>query len=87
MPKPLLQSTGRRKRAVARVRIRTGAGAITINKRPIEAGEVVLTVAGREVARQHFSDKAAEAIELRVADAERRLHAPTNAAESSRNCK
>jgi small subunit ribosomal protein S9 len=37
VPKPLLQSTGRRKRAVARVRIRAGAGAITINKRPIEA--------------------------------------------------
>ena len=35
MPKPLIQSTGRRKRAVARVRIRAGAGAITVNKRPI----------------------------------------------------
>jgi small subunit ribosomal protein S9 len=34
MPKPLVQSTGRRKRAVARVRLRTGEGAITINKRP-----------------------------------------------------
>ena len=34
MPTPLVQSTGRRKRAVARVRIREGAGAITINKRP-----------------------------------------------------
>ena len=37
MPKPLLQSTGRRKRAVARVRIRPGQGAITVNKRAIEA--------------------------------------------------
>ncbi|MEO6120727.1 MAG: 30S ribosomal protein S9 [Acidimicrobiales bacterium] len=37
MPKPLLQSTGRRKRAVARVRIRPGTGVITINRRPIEA--------------------------------------------------
>ena len=37
MPKPLLQSTGRRKRAVARVRIRPGAGAITVNQRAIEA--------------------------------------------------
>ncbi|MBA3654170.1 MAG: 30S ribosomal protein S9 [Actinobacteria bacterium] len=37
MPKPLNQSTGRRKRAVARVRIRAGNGTITINKRPIEA--------------------------------------------------
>jgi small subunit ribosomal protein S9 len=38
VPKPLIQSTGRRKSAVARVRLRpgTGAGAITVNKRPIE---------------------------------------------------
>ncbi|HTN99028.1 MAG TPA: 30S ribosomal protein S9 [Microthrixaceae bacterium] len=36
MTKPLSQSTGRRKRAVARVRIRPGAGEITINKRPVE---------------------------------------------------
>ncbi len=36
MPKPLTQSTGRRKEAVARVRIRPGAGVITVNKRPIE---------------------------------------------------
>jgi small subunit ribosomal protein S9 len=38
VPKPLIQSTGRRKAAVARVRLRpgTGAGAITVNKRPIE---------------------------------------------------
>ena len=36
MAKPLVQSTGRRKRAVARVRLRTGEGAITINKRPFE---------------------------------------------------
>jgi small subunit ribosomal protein S9 len=35
MPKPLIQSTGRRKRAVARVRIRAGAGVLTVNKRPI----------------------------------------------------
>jgi small subunit ribosomal protein S9 len=37
MPKPLVQSTGRRKSAVARVRIRSGQGAITVNKRPIES--------------------------------------------------
>lgn len=37
MPTPLVQSTGRRKRAVARVRIRPGTGKITINDRPIEA--------------------------------------------------
>ena len=36
MPKPLNQSTGRRKRAIARVRVRAGNGTITINKRPIE---------------------------------------------------
>ena len=36
MPKPLVQSTGRRKRAVARVRLRDGEGAITINKRSFE---------------------------------------------------
>ena len=40
MPKPLVQSTGRRKQAIARVRLRPiageGAGAITINKRDIE---------------------------------------------------
>jgi small subunit ribosomal protein S9 len=34
--KPLTQSTGRRKEAVARVRLRPGTGVITINKRPIE---------------------------------------------------
>ncbi|MGH9155899.1 MAG: 30S ribosomal protein S9 [Acidimicrobiales bacterium] len=37
MPKPLQQSTGRRKRAVARVRVRPGTGTVTINKRPIDA--------------------------------------------------
>ncbi len=37
MPKPLTQSTGRRKEAVARVRIRPGTGVITVNKRPIES--------------------------------------------------
>ena len=36
MPKPLMQSTGRRKQAVARVRLRPGTGVITVNKRPIE---------------------------------------------------
>lgn len=36
MPKPLVQSTGRRKAAIARVRLRPGAGAITINGRPVE---------------------------------------------------
>ena len=36
MPKPLIQSTGRRKAAVARVRIRPGTGVVTVNKRPID---------------------------------------------------
>ncbi len=36
MPKPLVQSTGRRKRAVARVRIRAGSGVVTVNSRPID---------------------------------------------------
>ena len=33
---PLVQSTGRRKRAVARVRLRPGSGQISVNKRSIE---------------------------------------------------
>jgi small subunit ribosomal protein S9 len=36
MPKPLTQTTGRRKAAVARVRLRPGQGAITVNRRPVE---------------------------------------------------
>lgn len=36
MSKPLVQSTGRRKRAVARVRFRPGSGLVTINRRPFE---------------------------------------------------
>ena len=36
MPKPLIQTTGRRKEAVARVRLRPGTGVITCNGRPIE---------------------------------------------------
>jgi small subunit ribosomal protein S9 len=34
--KPLCQSTGRRKEAVARVRLRPGTGTITVNKRTLE---------------------------------------------------
>jgi small subunit ribosomal protein S9 len=37
MTKPLTQNTGRRKEAVARVRLRPGTGAITINRKAIEA--------------------------------------------------
>jgi small subunit ribosomal protein S9 len=36
VPKPLVQSTGRRKAAVARVRIRPGTGVVTVNKRPLD---------------------------------------------------
>jgi len=36
MATPLIQTTGRRKRAVARVRIRNGSGQITVNGRPLE---------------------------------------------------
>ena len=49
MPKPLIQTTGRRKEAVARVRVRAGSGKITINRRdvvdyfPSETHRMVLT--------------------------------------------
>ena len=36
MPKPLIQTTGRRKEAVARVRVRPGDGTITVNRRVFE---------------------------------------------------
>lgn len=36
MPKPLIQTTGRRKEAVARVRLRPGTGQVVINGHPIE---------------------------------------------------
>jgi small subunit ribosomal protein S9 len=36
VPKPLIQSTGRRKEAVARVRLRPGSGQVTINRRSID---------------------------------------------------
>ena len=36
MSKPLVQATGRRKQAVARVRLRDGEGKITVNGRDIE---------------------------------------------------
>ena len=35
--KPLSQTTGRRKEAVARVRLRPGTGTVTVNKRRIDA--------------------------------------------------
>jgi small subunit ribosomal protein S9 len=36
MAKPLIQTTGRRKEAVARVRVRPGDGTITVNRRVFE---------------------------------------------------
>ncbi|MCZ7527546.1 MAG: 30S ribosomal protein S9 [Acidimicrobiia bacterium] len=43
MPKPLIQTTGRRKEAVARVRLRPGTGVITVNGRPFERHFPILT--------------------------------------------
>lgn len=43
MPKPLIQTTGRRKSAVARVRMRPGTGKIVVNGRPFEEAFPVLT--------------------------------------------
>jgi small subunit ribosomal protein S9 len=36
MPTPLTQTTGRRKRAVARVNVRPGTGTITVNRRAVD---------------------------------------------------
>jgi small subunit ribosomal protein S9 len=36
VPKPLIQSTGRRKAAIARVRLRPGNGTIVVNRRAVE---------------------------------------------------
>jgi small subunit ribosomal protein S9 len=36
VPKPLIQSTGRRKAAIARVRLRPGTGVVTVNGRAID---------------------------------------------------
>jgi small subunit ribosomal protein S9 len=43
LPKPLIQTTGRRKEAVARVRVRAGSGKIVINRKPIEQYFTILT--------------------------------------------
>jgi small subunit ribosomal protein S9 len=37
VPAPLVQATGKRKEAVARVRFREGSGKIVVNERPYEA--------------------------------------------------
>ncbi|MEN9801836.1 MAG: hypothetical protein RLZ37_961 [Actinomycetota bacterium] len=36
MTKPLTQTTGRRKEAVARVRVRPGTGKVTVNAKPLD---------------------------------------------------
>ena len=43
MAKPLIQTTGRRKEAVARVRLRPGSGKVVVNGRPIEQYFPILT--------------------------------------------
>ena len=43
MPKPLIQTTGRRKEAVARVRLRPGTGQVVVNGKPVEHYFTILT--------------------------------------------
>jgi small subunit ribosomal protein S9 len=43
VPKPLIQTTGRRKESVARVRLRPGTGKVMINGRPVEEYFTILT--------------------------------------------
>jgi small subunit ribosomal protein S9 len=43
VPKPLIQTTGRRKEAVARVRVRAGSGKVVVNGHPIESYFTILT--------------------------------------------
>lgn len=43
MPKPLIQTTGRRKESVARVRLRPGSGKVVINGRTVEEYFPILT--------------------------------------------
>lgn len=43
MAKPLIQTTGRRKEAIARVRLRAGSGRVVVNGRPIEQYFTILT--------------------------------------------
>jgi small subunit ribosomal protein S9 len=41
--KPLIQTTGRRKESVARVRLRAGSGVVVINGKPMEQYFTILT--------------------------------------------
>jgi small subunit ribosomal protein S9 len=60
--KPLTQTTGRRKEAVARVRLRPGTGTITVNKRelsvyfPNRTHQMVVTSPLREVGVEESYD-------------------------------
>ncbi len=62
MPKPLVQTTGRRKRAIARVRFRPGSGAIKVNGRevddffPSETHRMILTEPLRVTERDESYD-------------------------------
>ena len=58
MPKPLIQTTGRRKEAVARVRIRPGTGKVVINGHPIEQYFTILTHAQRATEALRLSQTA-----------------------------
>ncbi len=59
MSKPLIQTTGRRKEAVARVRLRPGTGKIVVNGRPFESYFPILThqVVAREGLRLTQTDE------------------------------
>ena len=62
MPQPLVQTTGRRKRAIARVRFRPGTGAIKVNGRevddffPSETHRMILTEPLRVTERDEAYD-------------------------------
>jgi small subunit ribosomal protein S9 len=43
VPKPLVQTTGRRKESVARVRLRAGSGVVVINGKPMDQYFTILT--------------------------------------------
>ena len=57
MPKPLIQSTGRRKRAVARVRFRPGEGKVTIVNR---AAARLMDAAPEDLEASHYSQAVPE---------------------------
>ena len=58
MPKPLIQTTGRRKEAVARVRLRPGSGQVVINGRPVEQYFTMLTHVQRATAALRLTQTA-----------------------------